>query len=86
MLPEFPSAAGTSEYVCDREYLFSRMNGGSFAPTEPHLCVVGKITLPTRENCGSTSERKRRTHTHDDLTDLFIEGTPYGNISQEAPG
>ena len=25
MLPEFPSAARVSEYVCDLEYLFSRM-------------------------------------------------------------
>ena len=29
MLPEFPSAARFSEYVCDLEYLFSRMNVGS---------------------------------------------------------
>ena len=29
MLPEFPSAARISEYVCDLEYLFSRMNVGS---------------------------------------------------------
>ena len=30
MLPEFPSAARVSEYVCDLEYLFSQMNVGSF--------------------------------------------------------
>ena len=30
MLPEFPSAARVSEYVCDLEYLFSRMNVGSY--------------------------------------------------------
>ena len=30
MLPEFPSAARISEYVCDLEYLFSRMNVGSY--------------------------------------------------------
>ena len=28
MLPEFPSAARVSEYVCELEYLFSRMNPG----------------------------------------------------------
>ena len=33
MLPEFPSAVQVSEYVCDLEYLFSRMNVGSYGPT-----------------------------------------------------
>ena len=33
MLPEFPSAARVSEYVCDLEYLFSRMNVGSYGAT-----------------------------------------------------
>ena len=37
MLPEFPSAARVSEYVCDLEYLFSRMNVGSYGDPEPHL-------------------------------------------------
>ena len=37
MLPEFPAAARVSEYVCDVEYLFSRMNVGSYGATEPHL-------------------------------------------------
>ena len=37
MLPEFPSAARISEYVCDLEYLFSRMNVGSYGATKPHL-------------------------------------------------
>ena len=37
MLPEFPSAARVSEYVCDLEYLFSRMNVGTYGATEPHL-------------------------------------------------
>ena len=37
MLPEFPSAARLSEYMCDLEYLFSRMNVGSYGATEPHL-------------------------------------------------
>ena len=32
MLPEIPSAAPVSEYVCDLEYLFSQMN---WAPMEP---------------------------------------------------
>ena len=29
MLPEFPSAARVSQYVCDLKYLFSQMNVGS---------------------------------------------------------
>ena len=73
MLPEFPSAAGTCGYVCDLEYLFSRMSVGSYGPTELHLPVVGKIPLRTWEDCRSTSERKRRTHTYVDLVDLLIE-------------
>ena len=73
MLPEFPFAARISEYVCDLEYPFSRMNVGSYGPTEPHLWLVGKIPLRTWEDCRSTSERKRRTHTYDDLVDLLIE-------------
>ena len=35
MLPEFPSAARVSEYVCDLEYLFSLMNAGFYGATEP---------------------------------------------------
>ena len=36
MLPEFPSAAGVSDYVFHLEYRFSRMDMGSYEPTEPH--------------------------------------------------
>ena len=32
LLPELPSAAQVSEYVCDLEYLFSRMHVGSHGP------------------------------------------------------
>ena len=73
MLPEFPSAAQISEYVCALEYLFSRMNLGSYGPTEPHLWLVGKIPTHTWEDWRSTSERKQRTHAYNDLVDLLIE-------------
>ena len=64
MLPEFPSAARVSEYVCDLEYLFSRMNAGSFGATEPHLWLISGIPARTWDDCRTTSERKSRTHTH----------------------
>ena len=73
MLPEFPSAARVSAYVCDLEYLFSRMNVGSYGATEPHLWLMSKIPARTRDDCRTTSERKSRTHTYDDLVDLLIE-------------
>ena len=73
MLPEFPSAVRVSEYVCDLEYLFSRMNVGSYGPTEPHLWLVSKIPTRTWDDCPSTSERKSRTPTYDDPVDLLIE-------------
>ena len=73
MLPEFPSAARVSEYVCDLEYLFSRMNVGSYGATEPHLWLMSKIPTPTWDDCRATSERKSRTHSYDDLVDLLIE-------------
>ena len=73
MLPEFPSAARVSEYVCDLEYLFSRMNVGSYGPTELHLWLVSKIPTRTWDNCRSSSETKSRTH---DLVDLLIELAP----------
>ena len=72
MLPDFPSAARVSEYVCDLEYLFSRMNVGSYAATEPHLWLMSKIPSRTWDDCRATSERKSRTHTYDDLVDLLI--------------
>ena len=57
-LPEFPSVARVSEYVCDLEYLFSRMNVGSYAATEPHLWLMSKIpqiaALPLRGRVGPT--------------------------------
>ena len=73
LLPEFPSAARVSEYVCDLEYLFSRMNVGSFGATEPHLWLINKIPQPTWDDCSATSERKGRTHSYDELVDLLIE-------------
>ena len=73
MLPEFPSAARVSEYVCDLEYLFSRMNVGSYGATEPHLWLMSKIPSCTWDACRTTSERKSWTHTYDNLVDLLIE-------------
>ena len=73
MLPELPSAARISEYVCDLEYLFSRMNVGSYGATEPHLWIMSKIPQRTWDDCHSTSERKSRTHSYDELVDLLIE-------------
>ena len=73
MLPEFPSAERISEYVCDLEYLFSRMNVGSYGATEPHLWLMSKIPQRTWDDCRSTSERKSKTHSYDALVDLLIE-------------
>ena len=73
MLPGFPSAARISEYVCDLEYLFSRMNVGSYGAIEPHLWLMSKIPQRTWDDCRSTSERKSRTHSYDELVDLLIE-------------
>ena len=73
MLPEFPPAARVSEYVCDLEYLFSRMNVGSYGSTEPHLWLMSKIPLRTWDDCRATSERKSRTHSYDKLLDVLIE-------------
>ena len=73
MLPEFPSAARVSEYVCNLEYLFSRMNVASYGATEPHLWLMSKIPARTWDDCRTTSERKSRTHTYDDLVDLLIK-------------
>ena len=73
MLPEFPSAARVSEYLCNLEYLFSRMNVGSYEATEPHLWLTSKNPQRTRDDCRATSERKSRIHSCDDLVDLLIE-------------
>ena len=73
MLPDLPSAARVSEYVCDLEYLFSRMRLGSYGPTEPQLWLMSRIPTRTWDNCRTTSERKSRTHTYDDLVELLIE-------------
>ena len=73
MRREFPSAARVSEYVCDLEYLFSRMNVGSFGATEPHLRLMSKIPSRTWDECSTTSGRKSQTQTYDDLVDLLIE-------------
>ena len=70
MLPEFPSAARVSEYVCDLEYLFSRMNVGSYGATEPHLWLMSNIPQRTWDDCRATSERKGGTHSYDELVDL----------------
>ena len=54
-------------------YLFSRMNVGSYGPTEPHLWLASEIPTHTWDHTCSISERKRQTHTYDDLVDLLIE-------------
>ena len=73
MLPEVPSAARVSEYVLELEYLFSRMNVGSYGATEPHLWLLSKIPQRTWDDCRATSETKSRTHSYDELVDLLIE-------------
>ena len=73
MHPEFPSTVRVSEYVCDLEYLLSRMNVGSYGATEPHLWLMSKIHPRTWDDCRTTSERKSRTHKYDDLPDLLIQ-------------
>ena len=73
MLPEFHSAARVSEYVCDLEYPFSRMNVGSYAATDPQLWLMSKIPQRTWDDCRATSEKKSRTHSYDELVDLLIE-------------
>ena len=69
----FLSAARVSEYVCDLEYLFSRMNLGSYGATEPHVWLMSKIPTRKWDDCRTTTERKSRTGTYDDLVDLLIE-------------
>ena len=49
------------------------MNVGSYRATEPHLWLMSKIPTRTWDNCRTTSERKSRTQTYDDLVDLLIE-------------
>ena len=63
MLPEFPSAARVSEYVCDLKYLFSRMSVRSYGATEPDLWLMSMIPVRTWDDCRTTPERKTRTHT-----------------------
>ena len=46
---------------------------GSYGPTEPDLWLVGKIPLRTWQDCRSTSDWKRRTHTYNDLVELLIK-------------
>ena len=72
-LPDFPTAAGISEFVAQLEELIGGMNPSSYGPTEPHLWLVGKIPTRTWEKCRETSERKSQTHSYDDLVDLLIE-------------
>ena len=70
-LPMLP--ARISEYVCDLEYLFSRMNVCSYGATEPHLWLMSKNPQRTWDDCRPTSERKSRIHSYNELVDLLIE-------------
>ena len=49
------------------------MNVGSYGATEPHLWLMSKIPQRSWDDCRSTSERKSRTHSYDELVDLLIE-------------
>ena len=54
MVPEFPSAARISEYVCDLDFLFSQMNVGSYG-LGGSSCMV-KIT-PNAPNLDHAKNR-----------------------------
>ena len=41
-------------------------------PAEPHLWLVGKIPFNTWKNCRTTSERKARENSYDDLVHLLM--------------
>ena len=73
MLPEIPSAARVSEYGCDLEYLFSRMNVGSYGATEPHPWLMSNIPQRTWDGCRATSETKSQTHSYGNLVDVLIQ-------------
>ena len=73
MHPEFPSPVRVCEYVCDLKYLFSRMDVGSYGPTELHLWHVSIVPTRTWDDCRTTAEKKSPTHTYDDLVDLLIK-------------
>ena len=49
------------------------MSVGSYGATEPHLWLMSKIPQRTWDDCRSTSERKSRTPSYDELVDLLIE-------------
>ena len=49
------------------------MNVGSYGATEPHLWLMIRSPKRTWDDCRSTSERKSRTHSYDELVDLLIE-------------
>ena len=49
------------------------MNVGSYGATEPDLWLMSMIPQRTWDDCRSTSERKSRTHSYDELVDLLIE-------------
>ena len=57
----------------DLEYLFSRMNVGSFGATEPRPWLMSKIFQRTWDDCRATSDRRSRTHWYNELVDLLIE-------------
>ena len=73
LLPEFPTAACISKFVAQLEELMGRMNPSSYAPTEPHLWLVGKIPTRRWENHRETSERNSWTQSYNDLVDLLID-------------
>ena len=71
-VPEFPTAAGISEFVAQVGEVVGHMNPISHGPTEPHLWQVGEIPPTTWQNCRKRSERKARAHCYDDSFPLLI--------------
>ena len=59
--------------MCDLEYLFSRMNVGSFGATEPRLWLMTRSPQRTWDDCRTTSGRKSRTHSYNKLVDVLID-------------
>ena len=73
MPPEFSTITRIAQFVAESEELMGQMNNTFYGPTEPCLCLVGKIPPGTWDNCRGTSEIKSRTQQYDELVDLLNE-------------
>ena len=73
VLPNNPKPGRVSELLADLEHWAGRLTPGSYSSDDLLFWLVAKLPRELWDECGSTAERKARSHRYEDLCVLLLE-------------